>query len=199
MSTQVDRVLKRRAALKVKGLCRSCGQVPARQDRQTCAKCAAQGVKSQKKLLARLAAQGICTTCRKAPARPRRHNCAECNRQILSQRALKYRADRSDALDYYGGKCRCCGEDNVVFLQFDHIYGGGGQHRKLDLIASNNMGMWLRRHGYPDWIQLLCANCNYARSTNGICPHDVNALMDDANSAGTGTPPDPPAALGDSQ
>lgn len=38
---------------------------------------------------------------------------------------------RLEAIEKYGGRCVYCGEDNEVFLAFDHVNGGGVQHMKL--------------------------------------------------------------------
>ena len=135
----------------------------------------------QKAKLQELKVLGICRECRVAKARSKRLTCESCARQIESKRFIRYRALRLDAIEHYGGKCACCGEDNPAFLQFDHKYGGGGEHRRFDVLAASNMGLWTKKHGYPDWIRLLCANCNYARQINGRCPHDIAGLMDDAN------------------
>lgn len=79
----------------------------------------------------------------------------------------RFRNQRQHCIEQYGGKCNCCGESQPEFLAFDHIFGGGNQHRK----KIGNITDWLIRHDYPDTIQLLCHNCNMAKGFYGKCPH----------------------------
>ena len=81
---------------------------------------------------------------------------------------------RQMALDHYGRQCSCCGETTEVFLQFDHIDGGGNKHRREEKIGGGNgLAVWLKRKGWPEGFQVLCANCNLGRHLNdGVCPHN---------------------------
>ncbi len=75
------------------------------------------------------------------------------------------------ALRHYGGVCACCGEDDVRFLTFDHIDGGGRKHL-AEVHAKGRLVMWLRDNGYPSGFQVLCFSCNSGRAINGgVCPH----------------------------
>lgn len=77
---------------------------------------------------------------------------------------------RSEVLAAYGGKCACCGESNPIFLTLDHVNGvpleelyPSGKRRPSYRLA--------RQWRFPkDRYQLLCHNCNYAKSRGG-CPH----------------------------
>jgi hypothetical protein len=62
------------------------------------------------------------------------------------------------AIKAYGGKCVRCGFSDIRALQFDHVKGGGGQHRKT--VSIRMLMFWLKKNNYPDIFQLLCANCN---------------------------------------
>lgn len=57
------------------------------------------------------------------------------------------------------------------FLTFDHIGGGGNEHRKQIGASSTKFVVWLRRNNYPATIRVLCMNCNWASRHTGICPH----------------------------
>lgn len=82
------------------------------------------------------------------------------------------RIRRLEAIAHYGGKCACCGESEVGFLSFDHIDGGGAEHRRKDPTAYK-IATWLIRNGFPEGFQLLCHNCNLGRHLNGgRCPHE---------------------------
>lgn len=76
------------------------------------------------------------------------------------------------ALDKLGGRCVCCGETERGFLQIDHIHGDGSKDegRKSPqafyrhVIENEEPGIRLR---------LLCANCHFAHSYRGGCPHEL--------------------------
>jgi hypothetical protein len=75
---------------------------------------------------------------------------------------------RRRVLDKYGGRCKCCGESTYEFLAFDHINGGGVQHRKT---IGKDLYIWLHKNKYPEGFQVLCHNCNNAKGFYGQCPH----------------------------
>lgn len=79
---------------------------------------------------------------------------------------------RSEMLTAYGGACACCGEQQPMFLQLDHVNNDGAVDRRR---FKNNEQHWLtlRAKGWPrDRFQLLCANCNFGKLMNGgVCPH----------------------------
>jgi hypothetical protein len=83
---------------------------------------------------------------------------------------------RLEVLQHYGGippKCACCGEANLPFLTVDHVNGGGVQHRKsIHVRSGTGFFLWLRRNGYPAGFQVLCFNCNRAKSGSNkkYCP-----------------------------
>ena len=120
--------------------------------------------------------------CRSAPD-GRSYRCRACSKSYSAER---YAADprkfnlirldvrrraREKALAAYGGRCVCCNEDQSEFLCFDHISGGGNRHRKV--IGPDIIG-WLARNKYPAGFQVLCWNCNAAKSYSGRCPHELD-------------------------
>lgn len=135
--------------------------------------------------------------------RGRLHVCDTCRRQDLANRQAEKRKDpdwverdkayrkanpekyarytrnwlrkaRLEAIAHYGGCCSCCGENAIEFLAFDHVNGGGGQHRRDEKIDSGTaMLCWIRRNNYPHTIRLLCHNCNMALGAYGYCPHQA--------------------------
>ena len=89
---------------------------------------------------------------------------------------------RISALNNYSDSnpiCKCCGEGHIEFLAIDHINGGGNKHRKS--IAKNLAGwqffLWLKRDNYPKGFQVLCVNCNFAKSHGG-CPHNRERVVE---------------------
>lgn len=72
----------------------------------------------------------------------------------------------------YGGKCICCGEEEIIFLTIDHINEDGNQHRKKEKIIGSTFYRWLIKNNFPGGFQILCRNCNWGKYANGgICPH----------------------------
>ena len=82
---------------------------------------------------------------------------------------------RKNVFKHYGGnppKCACCGEIERKFLTLDHINGGGAGHRrKLKRMSGVAMYLWAEKNNYPKIFQVLCMNCNFAKGSNGLCPH----------------------------
>ena len=84
---------------------------------------------------------------------------------------------RLETLNKYGGKCACCGEPEVLFLDFDHVNNDGYIHRKTMNKSGNSIVKWVIKNNYPDTIQVLCSNCNQGKRRNGgICPHESSIL-----------------------
>jgi len=73
--------------------------------------------------------------------------------------------------------CGCCSESIYDFLTIDHINGGGRKH--IQEIKGNGIYQWLKNNNFPEGFQVLCYNCNCARSRqpNNKCPHkDANFI-----------------------
>jgi hypothetical protein len=136
---------------------------------------------------------GRCTDCGAPDPTPSSRRCKPCQRDrgrlavALEIDSTKRRAAasryarnayarrRSEALKAYGSVCACCGESEPVFLAVDHVNGGGNAHRrsmssKGRVVGASNFYVWLERNGFPQGFQLLCHNCNFAKSHGG-CPH----------------------------
>ena len=97
-------------------------------------------------------------------------------RQCHLERSRRYdkesrRRLRHQVLEAYGGKCACCGVTEEMFLVIDHVEDNGNVHRKeIGSNSSDSTYRWLRQNGYPEGFQVLCHNCNHAKSRGG-CPH----------------------------
>lgn len=76
-------------------------------------------------------------------------------------------------LEAYGGVCACCGEDEYKFLAIDHINNDGAKHRRELKMTGGAGGFyyWLKKNKYPEGFQVLCHNCNMAKSMYNQCPH----------------------------
>ena len=75
-------------------------------------------------------------------------------------------------LNAYGKVCQCCGENHIEFLCIDHINGGGNQERReLNRRSGYAFYAYLKKMKFPKGYQVLCHNCNMAKSLFGKCPH----------------------------
>jgi hypothetical protein len=83
---------------------------------------------------------------------------------------------RKKVVEYYGGKCSCCGEKEYDFLTIDHVNGGGTKHRKI--VSSALLPSLIIKNNYPDDYQILCYNCNCSKAFNKdkVCPHKVKNI-----------------------
>ena len=99
-------------------------------------------------------------------------NCRQCYLERTRRYAKeRHQRRRRQALEAYGGKCACCGIAEEMFLAIDHIEDNGNIHRKeLRASGSTTTYLWLEHNNYPEGFQILCHNCNYAKSQGG-CPH----------------------------
>jgi len=88
---------------------------------------------------------------------------------------------RQQVFEAYGGyTCRCCGENEPMFLSIDHVDNNGAKERKSGLYAGSGYGFyrWLRKSGFPSGYQVLCMNCNTGKHKNGgVCPHQTSSLL----------------------
>ena len=92
---------------------------------------------------------------------------------FIPPKERKEYALRVEALRHYSDntmQCACCGESEIDFLALDHINGGGGKHRK-EVGRGYRFIRWLQKNNYPDGFQVLCHNCNQAKSYYDGCPH----------------------------
>lgn len=95
--------------------------------------------------------------------------CLEACRRATAERC---RLDRIAAISHYGNGCAYCGENLFVFLTIDHVNNDGAKHRQhvrrnSRIQTGFNIGAWLRRNKYPEGFQVLCVNCNHAKSRVG--------------------------------
>ena len=97
------------------------------------------------------------------------------NFQKKENKRLKefHNKQRHICIDHYSGgsmSCSCCGENIEMFLEIDHLRGGGTKHRKE--LKNGRIEFWLIKHNFPKGFGVLCCNCNKGKYLNGgICPH----------------------------
>jgi hypothetical protein len=117
--------------------------------------------------------QRRCLVCHTEYMREYTKECLDRNRRnSKKQRNLL----RRRTIESYGGRCACCGEDKFEFLTIDHVYNDGAKQRKEHgFLSGPAFYRWLRDNGFPkDRFQVLCMNCNCAKSWWGECPHETH-------------------------
>lgn len=123
---------------------------------------------------------GLCPSCCKRVKKENYLTCQECiNKQQQWRKKIgkfKTKIKRQEikkiVFDHYGHKCVCCGVIGDKFLSIDHINNDGKEYRKSSSSATGNFYPWIIKNNYPDNLQTLCFNCNFAKkNNNGICPH----------------------------
>lgn len=115
---------------------------------------------------------GICQTCSVKELDNNTSVCNKCKESHRSVKSKRIREMKIKVISHYGGKCKCCGEDRLLFLNIDHINGNGNKHRKSIPRGSGEVYKWIIKNNFPDVLQILCWNCNCSRQfNNGICPH----------------------------
>ena len=84
--------------------------------------------------------------------------CRICKRarQLARQRRV-----RQEVVAFFGGQCASCGYNTAPrALQLDHINGGG----RPETARLGACGVRQRAMEYPEYYQLLCANCNQIKA-----------------------------------
>ena len=68
-------------------------------------------------------------------------------------------------------KCFCCNETEIDLLTIDHINNDGAKHRKSLSGVYYKVYRDIIKNNFPKSFQILCHNCNWAKSSLGVCPH----------------------------
>lgn len=130
-------------------------------------------------------ASGLCGNCGKRLLANNKKRCIVCihkhNRWYASsptkrRNALKNKQLKEIVVTHYGGRCSCCGESERTFLAVDHKDGGGNTHRQqIRKASSMSFYKWIIDNNYPDYLQILCHNCNISKHLLGECAHKKGA------------------------
>ena len=103
----------------------------------------------------------------------------ENNREKSRQNAIEYyRKVKRIIFEHYGGtspKCACCEEKHYEFLSLDHVKNDGASHRRK-IGVGLYVYRWIIKMNFPKGFQILCFNCNCAKSYSGQCPHKKSIL-----------------------
>ena len=83
---------------------------------------------------------------------------------------------KKEVMAHYGGRCACCGESELIFLNIDHVNQDGAAHRRKmggKYFGGTKLYAWLKKNGFPEGYRVLCFNCNFAIFHLGECPHSL--------------------------
>jgi len=164
----------KREIRKNKSLCTRCGKRSPRYNKNDCQECFEKDrslYPSKIKLYYNKKNNFKCVRCKiKIKEGAYCNNCKV--RMCEKSKALRKNQKRL-IIDRYGGKCFCCGEENIKFLTIDHINNDGSIHKRQLKSQKISLYRWIIKNNFPKNVfQIACYNCNCARALNNfICPH----------------------------
>jgi len=170
---------KKHAKLKLEGICIKCCRELALQGIVYCAACQLYGKSPERKAKrdkrrADYAETGKCADCGKPRELMKFLKCEACREKQKARSVATRAALKDEVYAAYGGyKCKCCGYVGMKeAFQLDHINNdGAAQRKKYGYGCGGDFYRWLKKHGYPKDIQVLCANCNQIKNLcGGRCP-----------------------------
>lgn len=147
------------------GVCPDCPN-QAEQGKRYCTACLDKFSRKYKEMKSRW-----CHTChRSTPNKPMpgKTMCKAC----LDKVNARNKELRMIVLRHYGLKCNCpcgCGATNHRYLTIDHKNNDGAKHRREDRGYRGSASKWIIKNNFPDFLQVLCWNCNLAKYHYGGC------------------------------
>ena len=91
----------------------------------------------------------------------------------IYRKELSYNLKKEVLTHYCSGKkpyCVCCGYDELVGLTLDHIHGRKNIPTDEAKLDGHKLRSRLKKKNYPKNYQVLCFNCNSAKSDKDTCP-----------------------------
>lgn len=164
--------------LKSKGICTRCMVKPALANNTQCEPCRDGFRVYSKQRHIRLTTNRQCVTCTSVLEPTDKTRCATCYAKYDGK--VYNRRLKEEVFQHYGqGRCTCCGESELMFLQMDHMNNDGARERReLGVGGSNKFYRWLKQQGFPPGYQILCGNCNMGKHLNGgTCPHQSQKAL----------------------
>ena len=106
--------------------------------------------------------------------------------ELKKKRDSKRHEIKFEVLSHYSKKlsnsripcCNCCGENQfLIFLTIDHIKSRKNYDKEPKNLVGKELYRYLQKNNFPRGYQVLCMNCNSAKSDGEFCPHQRrNAL-----------------------
>ncbi len=125
--------------------------------------------------------KGLCPACGKTPMADGKL-CEPC--LIKSRKKCRHAREKlkHQVFSNYGYQCKCCHSGDPAELTLDHVFGDGAARRRAiygkNSSADAKIYRTLIREGYPDYIQVLCFNCNRSKGVGKTCAHQQQSLED---------------------
>ena len=166
-----------------RGLCVACGELNSTSNKW-CSKCSKKYRSKEYSTRKSRILRGVCGACGKGLLSKNRKRCIICiqNRKrwwassdCKIKRIEQNKILKCEIVHHYGSKCSCCGETEKTFLAIDHINGGGNSHRRhINKYSGRNYYQWIIEQDFPDYLQILCHNCNMSKHLcGGMCAHKL--------------------------
>lgn len=152
----------RRESLKQQGLCINCGKEEPENNKVKCSKCLEHARKSSQKYQTH--------NPKSKEVRNRWKTNLESRNKNRESRKRWRRNFKYKVLQFFGGKCECCSETTLEFLQIDHVNKDGKKHRN-EIGRSIKLLRDMLNEPTRYKLRVLCANCHFAITNLGCCPH----------------------------
>lgn len=154
------------------GICYTCGIKPTT-GKTKCVDCLKSAVTMLTETRKLRRERSLCIKCA-MPVIWNKQQCASCAELEKISKNKTTKKLKRGVFDSYGGKCACCGEEDIRLLSLDHINNNGSDHRReLNRYGGQQFYRWVRDNNYPTDLQILCYNCNCGKYHNGgTCPHE---------------------------
>jgi hypothetical protein len=153
---------ERRESLKQQGLCINCGKQAPEINKVKCTGCLESARKASKKY--------VKNNPNAKEVRNRWKNNPESRAQNRETRKKWRRNYKYTVIKLLGGKCECCGDSILEFLQIDHVNKDGKKHR-TEIGRSITLLRDIVKNPNRYKLRVLCANCHFAITNLGYCPH----------------------------
>lgn len=160
-----QRAKDRRESLKQQGICINCGKEKSETNKVKCSLCLDRARQSNQKYQTHNPKAKEVRNRWKTNSDSRNKNRESRKRW---RRNFKYKV-----IQFFGGKCECCLETTLAFLQIDHVNKDGKTHRH-EIGRSVKLLRDMLKHPTRYKLRVLCANCHFAITNLGSCPHKEN-------------------------
>jgi hypothetical protein len=94
-------------------------------------------------------------------------------KELVRRKELRHNLKKEVLTHYCSGKkpyCVCCGYDELAGLTIDHMYGRKKIPKDEAEVDGHKLRALLKKKNYPKDYQVLCFNCNSAKSDKDTCP-----------------------------
>ena len=72
--------------------------------------------------------------------------------------------------------CACCEYSDIRFLVLDHIHSRKNLSELEKRLSGSGLYEYVFKKGFPKEFQVLCHNCNNAKSDKRYCPHQLDRM-----------------------